>query len=212
MGLADSDIRTYLTEICPLLPDGTLDDGLMSQAIKRATKDLAQSIDLTNLQTQTTVTIVSGTSAYDFSEPSEFDRIRVVTFIGADDARTSLEETDDRSIEIAIKVNQEEANPTNFALWGNSLKVYPIPNQAGTLYVDWLKKISAVEDIDDKYFHFFVNLCKLDIYEEGTPRWLAVYKDLDRQFGQLKGQQQPYKARTESTPYRKDRLRIINAL
>ena len=209
--LSETDVKNYLKEVCP---EGglALDDGLMSQAILRSVKDLAQSIDLTNLQQQTMIAIVAAQTTYDFTTPGDFDRIRVITFIGADDSRTTVEESDDRTLEIAIRVNQEEGDPTNFALWGNELKVYPIPDQAGTLYIDYLIKAGKPEDIDDKYFHFFVNLCKLDIYSEGSARWLAVYKDLDRQFGQLKGQQQPYKSRTESTPYRRQRLANLNSL
>jgi len=210
--LATKDIKDYLNEVCPVAADGVLDDGLMDAAISRAVKDMAQAVDLTNLQTSSTITVVANTTSYAWTPPGDFDRIRVITFVGADDARTGLEENDDRSIEIAIRVNQEEGNPTGFAFWGNKLKIYPIPNQAGTLYIDWLKKAGSVEEIDDKYFHFVVNLCKLDIYEEGSNRWMAVYKDLDRQYGQLKGQQQPYKSRTEASSYRRTRLQNINEL
>lgn len=215
MGLSIAEVNASLNALATSPKGATpLPNTVLEEAKKKAMRKLAQLIDLPALQTSATITLVVDTVAYALPIPagSELDRIRVVNYDSGEGTEINLLEVDDRELEIARRVEKSEGHPDRYAVWGNQIKVYPIPDFAGTLYSDLLKKITAITEIEDEYFSLYIDLCKLEIYEEASPKWIGVQREVQRQLEERKHQVEPYKSGFERTGYRNLQIKDINQL
>src|SRR3990170_8885978 len=104
MAIDTDKVKNYLNQVCANVPDLKIDDNLLTEAINGAMTRIASYLDLPALQQSVTLVVTSGNHTFDFNPPADFDRIMVITFIGADDTRGALTEANDRDIEVAIRV------------------------------------------------------------------------------------------------------------
>lgn len=186
---------------------------LKKVAIDKAMYRIAQGIKLPSLQRTLTITVTEGTVVYDIETGgSEFDRTDVITFQSADaGTKAVLNEEDNRAFEAYRRTASSNAGtPDRFTIWGNQIKYFP--TKTGTITMDYLAKISSLNEIEEEYTALFESMAELEIYPPGSVQWLAVFKDIDQQFTSRKGQIEPYKKAMEGTAYRMQRVRDLNSL
>lgn len=212
MPLTDEKVDQHLT-VAATGGGVAVEPSLLATAKEKAMYRLAQLINLPALQQHIELPITVNTIEYDLGISAEqIDRIVVVNYVSSAGTKTNLDGINNRDFEIYYRTEALTGKPDRFTIWANLIKIYPIPDEAGTLYIDYLRPVSSLSDIDVKYFSLYLALAEQDIFEKGSPKWIAAVRNADDQIEQRKGQIEPIKEGFEGTSYRKLQIMDINNL
>lgn len=208
------NVETFRNNIKTLFAHLDLQDRRIVAAEKVAFLTMAHHIDLPDAENDTgEITVASGTAGYtpSLDNGSDIDRITSAVFVSGT-VKKDLDEWGIRGYEYYYRGQATTGTPYAFCFHARKVKLYYIPDLTGTVYFTCQEVVTDLTDFPDNYYPLMVALIKLQIFEEGTSKWWAAYKQSRDLMKSFKGRMRPKKDVMELSTYRAERIRELNSL
>lgn len=174
--------------------DKNIDDteyrAFMLQCLNLTLKDISTRQDGWHFRflekTGTTTTVAS---QIDYDLPADIDGVKVFSVWDRTHNNTYTFKEHDLFLRLVPNPSLRTGNPLWYTIWGNLLKLYPIPSSAFTLYIRYIKTITLLTDSDTSNTDVPTKFDQVII--DGALKW--AYK-FDKQLGDESLQTQIYEA------------------